>query len=183
MQGYSYWLPASVVSRMARDIKSDRAHKTSSQEAQELVWNTPIVSPSIILDVWIIALFIGIFSLIAKAGVIIHDVSVSLGMKRCKNFGSYNLLLKASNYLKACSSSFSQSTEHFVADLHPEPLPRCCRSAVTVTHALILVEADGKCRWQGRSLPEIWPCIWKHFMIISFHAKDAHFQVWWRFCW
>lgn len=145
---------------MARDIKSDRAHKTSSQEAQELVWNTPIVSPSIILDVWTTALLIGIFSLIAKAGVIINDFCVSLDMKRCKNFGSYNLLLKASNYLKACSS-FSQSTEHFIPDLHPEPLPRCCRSAVAVAHALILVEADGKCWWQ------VLTCRWQGLLIVN----------------
>ena len=46
------------------------------------------------------------------------DVSAFLDMRRCKNL-SQNLL-KASNYLKICSDSFSQSTECLLPDLCAE---------------------------------------------------------------
>ena len=43
-------------------------------------------------------------------------------MRRCKNWNSWNLLLKGSNYLKDCSASFSQSTECLIPDFHSEIL-------------------------------------------------------------
>ena len=39
-----------------------------------------------------------------------------------EKLGSLNLLLKISNYLKTCSSSFSWTTESITPDLHPELL-------------------------------------------------------------
>ena len=45
-------------------------------------------------------------------------------VRRCKKLSSYSLL-KISNYLKAYSASFSQSTECLLPDLHPELLSGC----------------------------------------------------------
>ena len=51
-----------------------------------------------------------------------HHSCAFLRMRRGKKMGSYDILLKISNYLKACSASFSQSTEGLIPDLHPELL-------------------------------------------------------------
>ena len=55
------------------------------------------------------------------ADVPVNNFSAFLGMRRHKKLGSENLL-KMSNYLKTCSASSSQSTEHLIPDLHPDLL-------------------------------------------------------------
>ena len=86
--------------------------------------------------------------LIAKADVTINDVSVSLGMRRCKNWGSLNLLLKRSNYLKTCS----QNTECLIPDFHPEFPSGELKVSSCTGHDLISVDVDGKCQFSvGRA--------------------------------
>ena len=58
---------------------------------------------------------------ILGADITMKDFSAFLDMRRCKNWAQ-NLLLQISNYLKACSASFSQSTEYLIPDLHPKLL-------------------------------------------------------------
>ena len=70
-----------------------RLRKFKCLAIQGLIWNYIIVSPSdISQDVWTIAtlfwLLIVKFFLIAKADVTINNISVSLGMRRCKNWNS-----------------------------------------------------------------------------------------------
>ena len=38
--------------------------------------------------------------------MLVHDISVALSMRRCKNWTHKNLYLKTSDYLKACFSGF-----------------------------------------------------------------------------
>ena len=49
-------------------------------------------------------------------------------------------------YLKACSASFSQNTEGFISDIHPELLSGMLKVNRCSGHDLIFVEVDGKCQ-------------------------------------
>ena len=50
-------------------------------------------------------------------------------------------------YLKACSASFSQSTECLIPDFHPELLSGVLKVSSCSSHDLIFVEVDGNCRF------------------------------------
>ena len=49
-------------------------------------------------------------------------------------------------YLKACSASFSQSTECLIPDFHPELLSGPLKVSSCSGHDLISVDVDGKCQ-------------------------------------
>ena len=49
-------------------------------------------------------------------------------------------------YLKACSASFSQSTECLILDLHPELLSGPLKVSSCSGHDIIAVNVDGKCQ-------------------------------------
>ena len=58
-----------------------------------------------------------------------------------------------SSYLKACSASFPQSTEHLIPDFHPELLSGELKVSSCSGHDLIFVDVDGKCQFSvGRAL-------------------------------
>ena len=61
-----------------------------------------------------------------------------------QELGSYNQLLKISNFLKTSSASFSQSTECIILDLHSESLSGCIESQQLQQHDLILEEVDDR---------------------------------------
>ena len=79
-----------------------------------------------------------------RVSIYVKNSSIFLDMKK---FG----LIKSSpknNYLKACSTCFSPSTECLIPDLHPEPLSGCVEGQqLEVTSDLSLVETDGKCQF------------------------------------
>ena len=50
-------------------------------------------------------------------------------------------------YLKACSASFSQSTECLIPDFHPELLSGELKINSCSGHDLIFVDVDGKCQF------------------------------------
>ena len=52
-----------------------------------------------------------------------------------------------SNYLKAWSASFSQSTECLIPDFHPELLSGALKVGSCSGHDLIFVDVDGKCQF------------------------------------
>ena len=49
-------------------------------------------------------------------------------------------------YLKACSASFSQSTECLIPDFHPALLSGALKVSSYSSHDLIFVDIDGKCQ-------------------------------------
>ena len=49
-------------------------------------------------------------------------------------------------YLKACSASFSQSTECLIPDFHPELLSGALKVGSCSGHDLIFVDVDGECQ-------------------------------------
>ena len=90
-------------------------------------------------------------------------------------------------YLKACSVSFSQSTECLTLDLHPELLSGLLKLSSCSGHDIITVDVDGKCQSSvGRAhfahkLDHDFEG--GHFMIILSHgAENVHSQIWQRFC-
>ena len=95
--------------------------------------------------------------------------------------------MKRSNYLKACSASFSQSVEYLILDLHPELLSGLLKVSTCSGHDIISVDVDGKCQSSVGKAPfcsQTWPRFWGgHFMTILSHgAENVHSQVWQRFC-
>ena len=75
-----------------------------------------------------------------------NNFAAFLGMRRCKNWAHKNLLLKKFNYLKAYSASFSQKTECFIPDFHPELLSGALKVSSCSSHDLIFVDVGGKCQ-------------------------------------
>ena len=55
--------------------------------------------------------------------------------------------MKRSNYLKACSASFSQSTVCLIPGFHPELLSGALKVSSYSGHDLIFVDVDGKCQF------------------------------------
>ena len=112
---------------------------------------------------------------------------MSLGMRGCKNWNSQNLLLKRSNYWKACSASVSQSTECLIPDFHPELLSGALKFSSCSGHDLVFVDVDGKCQFSFGRVPFL---LINLTMILrrAFHdhlphsVKNVHSQVWQRFC-
>ena len=56
-------------------------------------------------------------------------------------------------YLKACSASFSQSTDCLIPDLNPELLSGVLKVSSCSGHDLIFVDVDGKCHFSVDRAP------------------------------
>ena len=82
-----------------------------------------------------------------------NNFSAFLDMRRCKNRAHRSLLLKKFNYLKACSASFSQSTECLIPDLNPELLSGVLKVSSCSCHDLIFVDIGGKCHFSVDRAP------------------------------
>ena len=64
--------------------------------------------------------------------------------------GLITLTPEIADYLRICSVSFSQSTEHLISALLPWTHFRVhWKSATAKVHDLMLIEVDGKCPWQA----------------------------------
>ena len=100
-------LPANAALRTASGIKSDRTHKKSSQQYKDLSKITPIVFPSITLDVWPQLLYSTFFSLMASADATVNDFCFSR-YEKIQEFGPIKILTW--NYLKAVLSVFPEQS-------------------------------------------------------------------------